>query len=153
MADTGRVTQSFLISGTLQTGTARVTQSFLIAAAALGVTCGNPPAGSAGVAYSHTFPAGSGSAPYTFAVIAGALPDGLSLNASTGVVSGTPTIGRLYAFTIQVTDAGGDTASVSCSILIVGAVAISLLGWKLYPDTPCETAVPGLEVPHVKRAV
>ena len=30
---------------------------------------------------------------------------------------------------------------------------IQLIGWKLYPVTPCDDAVPALEAPHVKRAV
>lgn len=127
MADTGRVTQSYLIAGTLQVGAARVTQSYVVSAVGLGITCGSPPAGSVGVAYSHTFPSGGGDAPLSFAIIAGTVPDGLSLNAATGVLSGTPTIGRLYSFTVQVTDSFGAVASVACSILITGALAIS---WK-----------------------
>jgi hypothetical protein len=42
-------------------------------------------------AYSQTISGSGGTSPYTFAVTAGALPTGLSLGASTGVISGTPT--------------------------------------------------------------
>jgi hypothetical protein len=154
VANTARVTQSFVLAGTLQNGAARVTQSFIIAGVALGISCGNPPQGFVGVPYSHTFPAGSGNPPYTFAIIAGSLPPGLSLAAATGVVSGTPTTPGTYTFTIQVTDSFTAVASVQCSIVIPPQIAITLYGWKVYPEDPC--ALPETEAPippQIKRAV
>ena len=53
-----------------------------------------------------------GKSPYTFAVATGSLPNGLSLNASTGAVTGTPTAAG--SFTIKVTDSKGATASSTC---------------------------------------
>jgi hypothetical protein len=153
MADTARVTQSFILAGTLQVGTARVTQSFIIAAIGLGITCGNPPNGQIGVAYSHTFPTGGGIAPLTFSIIAGSLPGGLILNAATGALTGTPTSHGTFAFTIQVQDAFGALNSVSCSIVVPDATMITLYGWKLYPNAVCDNAVPGLKLPPVDRAV
>jgi hypothetical protein len=153
MANTGRVTQSFILAGTLQNGTARVTQSYIIAAIGLGITCGNPPDGQIGVAYSHTFPAGGGIAPLTFSIIAGSLPGGLILNAATGLVSGTPTSAGTFAFTVQVQDALGAVNSVACSIVVPDATQITLYGWKLYPDAACEDVAPGVELSPVDRAV
>jgi hypothetical protein len=153
MANTARVTQSFILAGTLQTGSARVTQSFIIAAIGLGITCGNPPDGHVGAAYSHTFPSGGGTAPLTFSIISGSLPLGLTLNAATGLVSGTPTSAGTFAFTIQVVDAFGAINSVACSIVVPDATLITLYGWKLYPDAVCEDAVAGLELPPVERAI
>ena len=49
-----------------------------------------PTAGTVGTAYSYTYVATGNPAP-TFAVATGTLPAGLSLNATTGVLSGTPT--------------------------------------------------------------
>lgn len=54
--------------------------------------------------YSDYIKATGGLQPYTWSVISGALPNGLSLNASTGEVSGIPTKPGTYNFTVQVTD-------------------------------------------------
>ncbi len=55
---------------------------------------------------------GSGPTPYTWSVVAGALPDGLSLTPNYGVYSayvyGTPTTPQTAAFTLQVEDGAGD---------------------------------------------
>jgi len=69
---------------------------------ALSILCDSPPAGTVGVFYSHTFPASGGVPPYTFSII-GTLPPGLTLNTSTGVVSGIPTTAGPWNFTVKVT--------------------------------------------------
>src|SRR5206468_1630202 len=48
--------------------------------------------------------AAGGTAPYSFTISAGALPAGLALSAN-GVLSGTPTEGGSFTFTVQATDA------------------------------------------------
>lgn len=58
-----------------------------------------PPAGQVGTAYSHSFTSSTGSPPASFAVSAGTLPPGLNLG-SGGVLSGTPTAGGSYTFTV-----------------------------------------------------
>ncbi len=80
------------------------------------------PSGSAavGVPYSHSFVVTGGTAPYVFAIIAGSLPPGLTLNTSSGLVSGTPTTSGMFAYTVQVTDANGLTATASCGIGVPG---------------------------------
>ena len=154
MANTARITQSVIESATGQTGAATITQSVVELLTGLGITCDSPPSGQPGFAYTHTFPSGGGVGPFTFSITAGALPTGLTLAAATGIVSGTPTTPGTYSFTIQVIDSLGALASVACSITIGPfAIILTLVGWKLYPEGPCEDTVPGVEIPKVDRAV
>lgn len=123
----GGIGSAYEVSVTDSSGTPKVAPAFhsflafdipLDISAVLSITCGNPPIGTINSAYSHTFPATGGAPSYTFAIISGSLPTGLSLNASTGVVSGTPTTQAVYSFTIQVTDSAAATDSVACSISV-----------------------------------
>ena len=59
-----------------------------------------------------------GTSPYTYALTIGTLPAGLTLNTSTGQISGTPTAAGSSPLTIQVTDHLGNTAAVSPTIVI-----------------------------------
>jgi hypothetical protein len=79
-------------------------------AAALSITTSSPlPSGTLDVAYSTTLAATGGTTPYTWSITRGNLPDGLSLNSSTGVISGTPTSTGLSIFDVTVTDANNNT--------------------------------------------
>jgi hypothetical protein len=86
---------------------------------ALAVFC---PQGSApiGVAYNSLVAATGGTQPYTFSTLG--LPAGLSLNVSTGAVTGTPTgaVGT-SSFTVNAQDSVDGTATNSCSIIVAAA--------------------------------
>lgn len=69
-----------------------------------------------GVAFNQQMTASGGALPYNYTVSAGSVPAGLSLNTSTGVVSGTPS--ATGAFTLQVTDADGTVAGGTCSFTV-----------------------------------
>lgn len=84
------------------------------------------PNGTVGSSYNQTVTASGGTAPYTFAASAGALPPGLTLNTSTGQISGSPTAaGGPFKFTIRATDANGCTGARAYSIS-TNCVAITL---------------------------
>ena len=65
-----------------------------------------------GVAYSASFGAVGGVAPYSYGVTGGAVPPGLTLTAN-GQLSGAPTAIGTYQFTITVTDSAAGTAGPS----------------------------------------
>ena len=79
------------------------------------ITTDTLPDGKVGEAYSHTLTA-TGTAPITWS-IDGGLPAGLSLNADTGEISGTPTADGTAKFTVKATNsAGSDTKELSITI-------------------------------------
>ena len=86
------------------------------------------PAATVGAAYSQTITASGGTAPYSYAVSAGALPAGLTL-ASNGTLSGTPTAGGSFTFSITATDsstAPGPYSAVQPYTLTVNAPTITV---------------------------
>ena len=64
-------------------------------------------------AYTSTLAVTGGTAPFTWTLSGGVLPNGLSLNAGTGVVSGTPTADGNSTVVFTVTDSTGQTATGS----------------------------------------
>lgn len=74
------------------------------------------PDATVGLAYNQTISASGGTAPYTYSVTMGSLPTGLTLNSSTGVLSGTPTAGGTFTFTVTATDNEGCTGTATYTI-------------------------------------
>jgi hypothetical protein len=83
------------------------------------ITTTSLPNGTKNGNYSQTLSVSGGSAPYTWSA-AGSLPTGLSLNTSTGVISGKPTASGAFTFTITVKDSLGNAATQSLSLSIKG---------------------------------
>lgn len=105
----------------------------------LALTFGTPPAGQVGVAYTDTLTATGGMSPLTWSVSAGSLPPGLTLGATTGVISGTPTLAGTFSFTVRVADAGTQTATQPTSL----TVAAGLLSITTPPTANLGTAASG----------
>jgi hypothetical protein len=77
----------------------------LTAFAGLGIITTSLPSGEVGAPYSATLTAGGGTPPYTWSLTSGSL-DGLTLNTSTGAITGTPTAAvSATPLTFTVTDA------------------------------------------------
>ncbi|WP_244422316.1 putative Ig domain-containing protein [Bradyrhizobium sp. ORS 285] len=78
---------------------------------------------------------GGGTTPYTYSV-SPSLPAGLTINSSTGSISGTPTTASgATTYTVTVTDAASATATNTFSLTVSGAVAAT-------------TAVPSTTLPY-----
>ena len=78
------------------------------------------PDGTEEVFYNQVISASGGTAAYTYAVTSGTLPGGLSLNPSSGTLSGTPALGSSgpYAFTVSATDAFGCNGASAYTLTI-----------------------------------
>jgi len=79
----------------------------------------NPlPDGQVGSAYNAVLMATGGTGSYTWSIATGVLPTGLSLNSSTGAISGTPTTAGTFVFVAQVADATPESSQQGFSITI-----------------------------------
>ena len=83
------------------------------------ITTTSLPPATASVTYSALLGATGGTGIYTFSIATGSLPPGLSINSSTGAITGTPTMGGSYPFGVQITDGINSTIS-SFSINVCG---------------------------------
>jgi hypothetical protein len=72
------------------------------------------------VAYSQTLSTTDDAAGVTFSIVSGSLPTGITLNGTTGVISGTPTSFLNTSITVRALDAGGNYAD---RILVLNNVA------------------------------
>ena len=86
------------------------------AAAAPSITTDTLPNGKVGEAYSQTLTA-DGTTPITWNIIGGTLPESLTLNETTGEISGTPTADGTAKFTVTAENsAGSNTKELSITI-------------------------------------
>lgn len=81
------------------------------------------PEGALNIAYSAQLAAASGKAPYTWSLIGGTMPAGMSL-APSGLLSGTPTVPGDYAVTLQVSDANQLTGEATLVLSIDGPALV-----------------------------
>jgi hypothetical protein len=90
------------------------------------------PVGTIGKAYSASISATGGAAPYTFSIISGTLPAGLSLTGST--ITGTPTVITAEAgAAIRVKVAGDDGAASSVGLAVAINAAFPVTDSLAYP--------------------
>jgi len=106
-------TYTVTISATNSGGTGSATLTLTIKPAAPVITSPLTATGQVGVAFSYTITATNNPTSYN----ATGLPAGLSVNTSSGLISGTPTTAGTYSVTISATNAGG-TGSATLTLTI-----------------------------------
>jgi hypothetical protein len=84
---------------------------------------------------SQTLTATGGAIPYVWSITSGTLPTGLTLNASSGAITGVPTVAGNQNVTFKVTDALDQVATATVSIAIVSPGPYS----PLPPARICDT--------------
>ncbi len=103
----------------------------ILQAPLLQLTTASLPAGQVQQPYSATLSATGGYGAYGWLVTGGALPQGLNLNATSGVLSGTPSQSGSFSATIRVNDASLPYAQVAYTTF-----AISIAGATQQPPQP-----------------
>ena len=137
---------TFTIQAT-DSASATAAQQFTIAITGVAITTSGLPSAAVGTAYSQTLSA-SGTAPYTWAVAQGALPDGLSLDASSGTISGMPTAAGTSSVTIQVTDSTKATAAAAFTLTVISASFSGLSSTAAAAQQLSFTLAPGAAYPQ-----
>ena len=118
-------TSNFTIQATDANGAVSTKTLSITIFSGLSVSTASLADGTANWVYSQTLTAGGGKTPYTWSIVSGTLPAGLSLAGATGVISGTPTTAGTSNFTVQVTDDNGATATRSLSINVYTALSLT----------------------------
>ena len=85
---------------------------------AFAITTASLPNGTVGAAYSAALSASGGIVPYAWAVVSGSLPTGLTLNGSSGAISGTPTASGQSSLTLQASDSSSSPQTISKTFVI-----------------------------------
>jgi Putative Ig domain len=116
----------------------------------LSITTQSLPNGTVGDNYSQTLMATGGSGQYTWSVIGGALPGGLTLTPATGVISGQPNMAGTFNFTIQVTDTVGATATQPLAITVVTPVIQTVAPNSANAGLTLQVALTGLNTNFVQ---
>ncbi len=116
-------TFSFTVAATDLSTTPQVQQQALsitigLAAPPLSITTTSLPNGTVNTAYSAALQATGGVAPITWSIVSGALPAGLALDGSFGVISGTPTVPGTSAFTVQAADSSSPSQTAQAALSI-----------------------------------
>ncbi|HSE98694.1 MAG TPA: putative Ig domain-containing protein [Blastocatellia bacterium] len=83
------------------------------------VTTSVLPSSMTGVTFSFQLSANGGTPPYRWAVSAGSLPLGISLDRNNGILAGTPLVSGSFAFTVDLTDTESRTARRSLSLTVI----------------------------------
>ena len=123
---TGAVNVYTAASNVTATTPLTITVNLTVAALPPTITTTSLSNGEAGLAYSAQLAATGGTPPYiTWAVSSGSLPAGLSLNSSTGAITGTPTTAGSSPFSVTVKDSGGNTSAAQpLTITVIAGVTV-----------------------------
>lgn len=114
------------------------------------ITSSPLPSVNKGVAYTATLSGTGGLSPYTWTVLSGALPDGLSLASGTGVISGTPTAAGTFTFVASLTDNAGRNQTKTFAITVND---IGVTSGRAFGDATGTTQITSLNFGNVLKGV
>jgi hypothetical protein len=114
----GTTSHTFTLTDSSSTTERTLTLTIKSPPGPLKITTTSLPEGYVGQAYSERVQATGGSGTRTWSLFSGTLPQDLSLNRTTGLISGTPTAQGTSLFAVRVTDTGGQEATQALLIVI-----------------------------------
>jgi hypothetical protein len=117
----GSFTFTVKVADAARSGTQQLT---LVVAAPLAVVAPTTGVGEIGVPFNATPTASGGATPLTWTVT-GAMPTGLSLNASTGAISGIPLSAGTFPITLSASSADGQSVSAAMTLRIAARLAVA----------------------------
>jgi hypothetical protein len=134
-ASAGTTTISASLAGV--TGSTTLT----VQTSALALVTTSVPGGTVNLTYSATLAASGGTLPYSWGMASGSLPPGLSLNPTSGAITGTPTNTGVYVFTVRVWDNSNpvQTAAGQLSMTIASLPTVA----TIWPSTTVPGTVDG----------
>jgi hypothetical protein len=115
--------------------TAQATFTLVVNPQPLTIVTTSLPNGAIATSYSQTVQSSGGTNPITWSISAGTLPAGLSLGATTGTISGTPSASGSFSFTVEATDSNKFTAQQPYTVTIAGPPAVPAITLSGLPAT------------------
>jgi hypothetical protein len=94
----------------------------------IGTAAGALAGGVVGTPYAVTLAGAGGITPYSWSVTSGALPAGLTLGATTGILSGMPTGAGTATFTVTLTDSGSPALTATATYTIATVFPALVIG-------------------------
>jgi hypothetical protein len=100
------------------------------------ITTADLPAATIDTSYATTLAASGGTAPYTWSIASASPPPWLSLNSSTGGLSGTPAAAGISTVTFEVTDNNGFEGTMALAVAVLNDPGVYV---PLTPTRICDT--------------
>ncbi|WP_299350785.1 putative Ig domain-containing protein [uncultured Shimia sp.] len=108
----------FVVDGQGNTGSGDYVTNVLPGVGIIEITPSTLPAGLTSNPYEAQLSSSKGIAPYVYSTDAGSLPDGLTLEPSTGLISGVPQFPGTANFSVNVIDSQGNTGRINYGLVI-----------------------------------
>jgi len=94
-----------------------------------------------GTPYSDTVSYAAPGTTTGYGLLSGSLPTGLSLNASNGTVSGTPTVAGSYSFKLYASLPGGNAQGIRCALAVFSVAETEIVSGQTFGTTGPYTSV------------